>query len=307
MPSLLSPSPSLRGIYAKLLAVVLFATMDAAVKGLANAYPTMQVMFFRALFGFGPLLLAIHFAGGWGTIRSRQPVLQTLRTLVGFCALYGLFWAFPRMQLANVYAILYASPIVITALSLPLLGERVDWRRWLAIVVGFLGVLVVLDPRTGFDVAELVVVGTTILYALWAIGIRLLSRTDHDNATMFYFAALTLAGSSAFCAFDPEMHWTTPTLGGLGWLAAIGLLSGLGQICITRAFRLAPASTIAPFEYTSIVFAFVFGWFVFGEAPSAVLIVGLPLVVGSGLYILAAERKLAREAHAASVGGGPVP
>lgn len=302
-----SPGDTLRGIRSKILAVVLFAGMDAAVKGLDGAYPTMQVMLFRTVFGFLPLLVAIWLAGGFASVRSRQPGLQALRTAIGFCALFGFFWAFPRMPLVDVYAIAYAAPIMMVALSVPLLGESVGWRRWTAVAVGFAGVVIVLDPRGGFDLVAWVVLGATFLYALSMVCVRLLSRTDHDNATMFWFALAVGAVSAVAVVADPATHWRTPDAAGFAWLAAIGVVGGLGQIFITRAFRLAPASVLAPFEYSSIVFAFAFGWLFFAEIPGLSVLLGLPLVIGSGLYILHRERVRARVAAAAVPAAGHEP
>jgi RarD protein len=297
---MLSPrSDVLVGIYAKVAAMMLFAVMDALAKWLGGAYPTLQLMLFRNVVSFLPLLVMIWWAGGWHSIRTRQPWLQAFRVLLGLGSLFTFFWALPRMNFVEVYAIAYAAPIMMTALSVPLLGEHVGWRRWAAVAVGFAGVLVILDPWDGeFGWVALAVAGATLCYALSMICIRRLARTDGDNATMFNFAIVATALSGGLCLADPETHWREPTGIDLAGLIGLGIIGGIAQILVTRSLRLAPPSVLAPFEYTSIIFAFGIGYLIFAESIPLSVLLGVPLVIGSGLYILHRERMRAREAIA---------
>ena len=291
----LSNAPSqtaLHGIYFKLSALVLFCTMDAMVKGLGATYGSFQLMVFRSAVALVPVAVLIWHAGGIRMVRSSRPGLQALRVGVGFGSMFGFFYAFPRMPLVDAYAISFSAPLFMVALSVPILREAVGWRRWTAVGVGFAGVLIMLDPwAIEFHTVSLVILGATFCYSLSTVLVRLLSRHDLDVVTLFWFA---LVGSliSLACAI-PEWKW--PPLLDWVWLLTLGLLGGVAQILITRAWRLAPAAVLAPFDYTSIVLAVAFGYLWFEEEPSSTVWYGLPLVMGSGLYILHRERVRARD------------
>jgi drug/metabolite transporter (DMT)-like permease len=282
---------ALNGIYFKLSALVLFCTMDAMVKALGGTYGSFQLMLFRSAIAMVPVAVLIHRAGGLRIVRANRPWLQAARVAVGFGSLLGFFYIFPRMPLVDAYAISFAAPLFMVALSVPLLGEAVGWRRWSAVAVGFAGVLIMLDPWA-FQVhaVSLILLGATFCYALSTIMVRLLSRHDLDVVTLFWFSAA--ASVVSLIGAIPEWIWPTP-LDWL-WLILLGLVGGVAQILITRAWRLAPAAVLAPFDYASIVLALMFGYLWFGETPSSTVWYGLPLVVGSGLYVLHRERVRAR-------------
>ncbi len=283
---------ALHGIYFKLSALVLFCTMDAMVKGLGGTYGSFQLMVFRSGVALVPVAVLIWHAGGLRTVRSNRPWLQALRVGIGFGSMFGFFYAFPRMPLVDAYAISFSAPLFMVALSVLILGEPVGWRRWTAVGVGFAGVLIMLDPwGIEFHVVSLVILAATFCYSLSTVMVRLLSRHDLDVVTLFWFA-LVCSVISLVCAI-PEWQW--PPLLDWVWLITLGLLGGVAQILITRAWRLAPAAVLAPFDYTSIVLAVGFGYLWFKEEPSWTVWYGLPLVMGSGLYILHRERIRARE------------
>jgi drug/metabolite transporter (DMT)-like permease len=178
------------------------------------------------------------------------------------------------------------------ALAAPILSEAVGWRRWSAVLVGFVGVLIMLEPWTiSVHWLSLLMLAATLCYALSTVLTRLISRYDHDVATIFWFC-LTASIVSLVGAI-PDWKWPSPA--GWFWLCSLGLIGGIGQILATRALRIAPASVLAPFDYSSIVFAVLFGYLWFREDPSPAVWYGLPLVIGSGLYILHRERLRARE------------
>src|SRR5262245_14884603 len=185
------------GIYSKLVGIALFSTMDAMVKELGAHYPTLQLMFFRSLISMLPLLWLIQAAGGWTTLTTRQPGLQLARVVVSFLSLFGFFYLFPMMPLAELYAISFAAPFFMTALAVPMLGERVGWRRWSAVGVGFLGVLIIVQPGSAaFHPLALAGLAVTFCYAMSMICVRRLSRTDSDQTTIMVFsiAAVCLCG-----------------------------------------------------------------------------------------------------------------
>jgi drug/metabolite transporter (DMT)-like permease len=284
----------LLGIYFKLGSLALFCTMDATVKALGGTYGPFQLMLFRSVISMLPLAVVIWRAGGPRIVLSHRPWLQAIRIVAGFGSTFGFFYAFPRMSLVDAYAISYAAPFFIVALAVPLLGEAVGWRRWSAVGVGFVGVLLMLDPWSlSLHTMSLVVLSATFCYSLSTVMVRVVSRYDHDAATLFWFSAVS--GAVALVLGVDAWKWPTPL--DWCWLVAMGLLGGVAQILVTRAWRLAPAAVVAPFDYVSIVLAMLYGYFWFREQPSWTVWLGLPLVIGSGLYILHREQARARERH----------
>ncbi len=266
--------------------------MDAMVKGLGGTYGSFQLMVFRSGVALVPVAVLIWHAGGLKVVRSSRPWLQALRVAIGFGSMFGFFYAFPRMPLVDAYAISFSAPLFMVALSVLILKEPVGWRRWTAVGVGFAGVLIMLDPwGIEFHAVSLIILAATFCYSLSTVMVRLLSRHDPDVVTLFWFAIVGTVISLA-CAI-PEWKWPPPM--DWVWLLTLGLLGGFAQILITRAWRLAPAAVLAPFDYVSIILAVAFGYLWFKEQPSWTIWYGLPLVIGSGLYILHRERVRARE------------
>lgn len=290
--SIIPTHASLLGIYLKVGSLVLFCTMDAMVKALGDTYDAFQLMLFRSAIAMAPVAIIIWRAGGLGSVRPNRPWMQALRIVVAFGSTLGFFYVFPRMPLVDAYAISYAAPLFMVALSVPMLGEPVGWRRWTAVVVGFVGVLIMLDPW-GMEIhaMSLIVLGATFCYALSTVMLRLLSRHDSDVVALFWLSLATSAASLVGAV--PVWVWPTPM--DWVWLVTMGLLGGIAQILNTRAWRLAPTAVLAPFDYTSIVLAVLFGYLWFKEEPSWMVWFGLPLVIGSGLYILHRERVRAHQ------------
>lgn len=277
---------NLRGILLFVMAVFCFAVMDTLIKYVSGSYGTWQIMFFRAFFALAPLAVLIARSGGVAALRTARPQSHILRSLVGVVAVFCFFHAFGHMPLADVYAISFAAPLIITALSVPLLKEHVGWRRWTAVAVGFAGVLIMLRPGAGvIGWTALVALAGTVCYALNILYIRHLSRTETNAAIIFYFMT-TLAVVSGIAMLPA---WVTPSLPDLLLLAALGMVGGVAQILLTQAFRLGAPSLLAPFEYTGMIWATAFGFLVFGDVPDQAIWIGSAVVIASGLYILHLE------------------
>ena len=290
-------SPTVLGIYLRLSGLALFCTMDAMVKALGGVYGPFQLMLFRSAVALIPIAIIVWRAGDLSIVRSQRPWLQAARILAGLGSMSGFFYVFPRMPLVDAYAISFAAPLFMVGLAAPILGEVVGWRRWSAVAVGFVGVLIMLEPwNISVHWLSLVVLFATFCYSLSTVLTRLVSRYDHDAATIFWFC-LFASGISLIGAI-PDWKW--PPLGDWFWLSSLGLIGGVGQILVTRALRLAPASVLAPFDYATIILAVLYGYLWFKDEPSPAVWYGLPLVIGSGLYILYRERVRARE-HALAV------
>ena len=278
------------GIALMLLGTGIFVSMDALVKHLTlEGYPTIQILFFRSCFAFIPVSLFIARSGGIATLRTQRPMGHLMRGVIGLSAMGVIFWAFHSLPISDVVAIMFAAPIFMTVLSIPLLGEKVGPRRWIAVVVGFVGVLVIVRPDAGLDVTQLIVVAGTVLYALALISIRRLSDTEPSATIVFYF---TLAGTVLMASLLP-FGWVTPgTLTDWGLLISVGLIGGTAQLFMTYAIRFAPISVLAPFEYSSMLWAAGFDIVIFSLYPSSATLWGAGIIAATGLYIVHRETQL---------------
>lgn len=275
-----------------LAAILLFAAMDTLIKFLTAGYPVPQLMFVRSLVAF--LLVGgytLWRGGGIAAMRTRRPWGHVWRAFAGLISMGCFFYAFRELPLADVYVLSFAGPLFITALSAPLLGEPVGWRRWAAVVVGFGGVVVMAQPSAGAPLVPVLVgLCAALFYALAALAVRGLSRTETSASIVLYLLLTTTVVSGALTV----PVWTAPTADALGLMALVGVLGAGAQVLLTQAFRRAPPAVVAPFEYTGMVWASLFGWMVFGDLPTAPVLLGAMVIIGSGLYILHRETMVAR-------------
>lgn len=280
------------------LAVIVFTSMDAIIKAVSDTFPTGQIVFFRNLFAFGPILAFMLWQGNV-TFRTRHALGHLARGLFGVSAMYCYFLSYKLLPLSDAIALGLSGPIFLTVLSIPFLGERVGIRRWSACIVGFIGVLVMTRPGAGvWQAAALVPLLGAVFYALAMISIRKLTATEGSGTIVFYFTLFaTLAGlaTAPLGWVDPALAWAWPARGDWLIVLAIGLMGGCGQILITIAFRCAPVSVVAPFDYMALVYGFILGFMFFAEVPDAYLIIGGVIVVASGIYIVHRETVVARE------------
>lgn len=282
-------SSNLAGVAYMLVATVIFVIMDAIVKKMGESYPTTQLIFFRSFFAFIPLAL-ISFRGGIGpAILARDKLGHAKRCIVGVISMGAMFYAYTHMPLADAIAIGFAAPLMITALSVPMLGEKVGPRRWTAVIFGFAGVIIIVKPGEGLIApAALVAIAGAFFYALAAIYVRKLSRTETNSAIIFYF---TLT-ATLLSAITLPFVWVTPTWEDLFWLISIGLIGGVAQNFMTQAFRKAEVSAIMPFEYTALLWGAALGYIIWGHIPGVNMAIGAVIVVASGLYIIFRESNL---------------
>jgi drug/metabolite transporter (DMT)-like permease len=277
----------LTGIALMCCAVASFSCLDTTGKYLNHHIPTTEVVWARYFFAFTLTLLFSNPIRDRALMRTTRPFMQvgrsTLLLLSTALNLFALRW----LQLDEALSIIFATPFLVALLCVPLLGEHVGWRRWTAIIVGFCGVLVVARPGFGgLHPAALLSLGGTVCYAVYVISTRILSRTDSNETTQFY---TNLVGAVAMTAMLPFV-WTPPDgilVGGL--MVLIGALGGGGHYLLIRAHRLAPASTLAPFIYTQMIWTTTLGFVVFGDVPHRWTIIGGLIVISSGLYLLHRE------------------
>ena len=278
----------LAGIVMMLVGIAGFAVMDATIKWLTAEYPVPQVIALRSWFGLPILILLAMREGGLPAMRTGRPLVHVGRYLLVLMLSLSFFWALSSMKLVDAIAIAFAAPIIITALSVPLLREPVGLRRWIAIGVGFCGVLIMLRPGMGvFQWAAMAALGSAVVYALLMVTTRAFKNTESTASLMLY----PQIGISLTGLLMVNYFWVTPTFFDLALFALAGFFGSIGVLCMTHAFRLAPAATIAPFEYTALLWATLLGYLIWGELPDNITLLGASVVIASGLYILYRETR----------------
>lgn len=280
---------NLQGILLMLAAMAVLGLMDATMKQMAAHYPPLQVAALRGLVSL-PFVIAwvVYRERGLGTLVRVRWRWHFARGVLAVVMLTSFIYALGQMPLSETYAIFFIAPLLITAFSVLLLKEPVDWQRWLAIAAGFVGVLIVLRP--GFAAVGLAAVAALVgatCYALNAISVRILGRTDSTAAMTFWFMAMLAIGAGALAL----PGWIPLRAIDAGWLFAMGASGALGQLLITEAFRRAPVSVVAPFEYSSLFWGVLLDLAIWGELPGPIVFAGAAVIVGSGLYLIHRERR----------------
>ena len=279
----------LQGIVSMLAAAAFFAGMDAILKLFAGYYPPVQVSAMRGAASIPFVLLPLVLTGRLRELRPVRWPLHVLRGALGIIMLVTFVYAVRALSLANAYAVFLVAPLLIAALSVPILGERVDRKRWIAILVGLAGVLVMLRPSTaGFvSLGALAAFASATCYAVSAITSRVLLRTDTTVSIVFGF----LVSLTVFAGILAWPGWVALRSDHWGWLAAMGVLGALGQHFIIDAFRHAPASVLAPFEYTALLWGALIDWFAWATLPTLNILIGGGIVVVTGVYLVRRERQ----------------
>ncbi|MBD8695766.1 DMT family transporter [Stenotrophomonas sp. 169] len=283
----LQRSPS-RAVAWMIGAVACFSLMDAGMKQLSTGYPSLQVTFLRGAASLPFVLVWVLASAGPRSLIPRRWGLHLLRGVLGMVMIGCFVFALRDLPLSTAYSIYFVAPLIIAALSVPLLGERVGPRRWVAIGIGLLGVVVVLRPGVdGFiSIPGLMVLVAATAYAIAAITVSLLTRTDTSQSMVVWFLVIMALGAGLLAWSD----WVPMRLADAPLVAGMGLAGALGQIALTRAFQLGEASMIAPLEYTGLVW--VIGWdlLFWQQLPDAWTWSGAAIIVASGLYLLHRER-----------------
>lgn len=283
---------SVRGIACMLTSIAMFAVMDANVKWLSASYPVSQLLFFRSLFSLVPVFIYLTYSGGLQSLKTRHMGGHFARSVIGLVSMGLFFLSFTLMPLADAVAIAFAGPLFITVLSVPMLGEAVGPRRWAAVFVGFLGILLIARPGGDlFTVMALLPLGAALSMAFAMIMVRRLASTESNAAIVFYFAVISTIATGAVMPFQ----WVTPAPADWLPLIALGVIGGTAQLIMTNAYRLAQVAVVAPFKYIAIIFAIIFGFVLWGDVPDSSMLLGAAVVIASGLYIL--HRETVRKAE----------
>jgi len=293
---------TLRGIAQMVTAVFLFSLLNVEVKLLAETYAITQIAFFRNLFALPVAITMVMAHGGPAILRTRHPLGHVWRSLIGLSTMFLIFWSFDLLPLAEATAIWFSGPLFLTVLSVPLLGEKVGVHRWSAVVVGFIGVLVMLRPGSAtFQLAALVPLCAAFGYALAMIAVRQLTRWDPTATVVFYFTVCATLFSGLLAPLD----WRWPDLSDFLLLAATGLTGGVAQHFLTSAYSKAPAALIGAFNYVNLIFATLFGYLIWGEQLGPTLLLGAGIIMASGLYII--YREAVRRRPIEPPGARPIP
>jgi drug/metabolite transporter (DMT)-like permease len=290
----------LLGISLKIASALAFTLMSAGVKLVSERYPIGEVVFFRSAFAIVPLLAWLSWRGDLiNAVRTDDLKGHLLRGIISTSGMFAGFIALSYLPLSDAVAIGYASPLITVVLAALLLKETVRAYRWSAVVIGFVGVIIMLLPHlNGSVMAQSLAGGAGVgaLFALFAaccsagatIQIRRLMARERTGAIVFYFSLLT----TFMGLMTVVLGWRMPNLADAALLVVIGILGGIGQILLTLSYRHADTSLIAPFEYTTMLWAVLIGWFAFSQLPQRTVVAGGAIVAAAGCFVLWRERQL---------------
>jgi drug/metabolite transporter (DMT)-like permease len=280
----------LKAISSMLVAVAAFSGMDALLKLFSEHYPPMEVAVLRGLASLPFMVLPAVLTGRYRDLKPNRFGMHALRGALMVVVLGGFIYAVRALSLANAYSIFLAAPLIVTALSVPLLGDRVDWRNWLAIVIGLIGVITMLRPSASslVTLGALAALLSATAYALSVIALRVITRTDTTTSVVFW----TIGLMTLFAALIAAPQWVPLQHEHWKWLAALGVFGSVGQRLLTEAFRSAPPAVVAPFEYTALLWGILIDWAIWSVLPASRVYVGGGIVIASGLYLIWRERSM---------------
>ncbi|MEO0636533.1 MAG: DMT family transporter [Pseudomonadota bacterium] len=279
---------ALRGIGYSLLGFAVFSAHDVIVKLLGENYSIFQILFFSVLAGFIPMTLAMSMDNKLDNFRPHKPWLVTLRALLNVCGMAAAFYAFTVLPLTQVYALIFATPLLITVLAVPILGETIRLRRGLAVAIGFIGVLIVLRPGSAdLTLGHAAAISVAIFGSAGALIVRKLGRGERTAVIVLYplYAMVVIMG-----VLQPWVYQPLP-LRDLAAMGVVGLMALAGQFLIVMSYRVAPAAVVAPMQYTQILWATLYGFVLFEELPDRWTIIGAAVIILSGIYIVLRETK----------------
>lgn len=281
-----------RGIALRLVAGVCFSVMAALVKLTADSkVPFVEIMFFRSAFALIPVILYIVLLGDFGLLKTARPKVHAIRAAMGGTSMVFIFMGIIYLPLNDATAISFSMPLAATVLSALFLKEHVGPHRWLAIVLGLVGVLVIVHPDPGKLVAHgaiYALVGV-LMSAAVTVAIRQIAATEPGVTITFYFMLLLMIPLAMILPF----YWVTPTPAQALLMLGVGVIGGIGQLAMTMSLRYASVSTLVPFDYSQILWASLIAWTLWSELPSRDTLLGVAIITASGLYIFYRERKVA--------------
>lgn len=300
-------SPS-KSIFYLVAGISVFSIQDVIIKWLSGGYPVNEIVVLRSCTALVTILIIAHLEGGLHLLRTKHFLAHIIRSFIMFCAYISYYLAMAALPLAETVSIFFSGPILITILSVIVLGEKVEIRGWIAVAVGFLGVIIMLRPGSNmFDPAALLGLLSAVFYAIASIMTRSLGKTESGVSMAFYLTVMYIIFAATFTlvinnsAVAPSTHpsveflfrqWRLPTPAHLIFLILVGIIAGTGFYCLSQAYRLAQPSVIAPFEYIAVPLGVIWGYLFFKDALDYQSVAGMLLIVGSGLYIFSRKNGL---------------
>ena len=287
---------AIAGITYMLVGMLILTGMDVVVKIMVQTdFHPIQILFVRGWIVLAIMFAVLPFFGGLRTLKPGRPYALVVRGIIGFLAPYSFFTALKTVPLADATVVFFAAPLLMTGLSPLVLKEKVGPYRWAAVIVGFLGVVVAVNPSaTGMDPMLFMVFLALLAYSALALMGRWLGDTETTFRLVFYFNLGILVVSSVFVAFV----WQPISWEALGGLLAISVMALVGHVLLTKAFVLAPLSIVSPFEYSALLWAAILGYLVFGDVPANTVWIGGAIIAASGMFILYREARLAKKPKA---------
>jgi drug/metabolite transporter (DMT)-like permease len=290
-------SPTTAGVLLKILSTLVFAVMVTLVKLVSDRIPAGEVLFARAFFGIFPVLVWLAWRRELSTaLVTRQPWGHVQRAVVGTISMFCWFASIAYLPLPDATAINYSGPLFGVVFAALLLKERVRIYRWSAVAVGFAGVLIVMWEQlgglgvgdSGRAIGAALSLTSAVFAALAMVTVRSLTATETTGAIVFYFSS----SAAAMALFTIPFGWVVPSVYEAAMLVSAGLCGGVGQVLMTQAYRHAEASVIAPFDYANMIWIVAIAYMVFGDVPTATVILGSLIVVASGVFVMWRERRL---------------
>lgn len=261
-------------------AVFMFSAMDTLAKHMLKSYPMSALMWARYAVHVVVMVALLWPRMGMQLLRTRRPGLQILRGLLLISSTLFFYFALKFLPLAEAAAISFVGPVLTALLSGPMLGDRIAPRQWVAVTLGFAGVMIIMRPGGGvFSPAALFPIATAILFSVYQIITRKLSGREHPYTTLFYTAIVGAMATS----FAAPLHWITPTPLQAFFMLCIGLLGGFGHLLLIRAMEYASPSTLAPFVYSQLLWSTLLAYLAFGDFPDSVTLLGMLVIVAAGL------------------------
>ena len=283
-----APKSYSQGILLMCMGVACLSANDAIAKTLTASYSPLQILFLRNVIALPFTIVIAVFMGGVSSLRSHRPLAHLLRGMLWVLATMLFFTSFIYLALADATALIFVAPFFITLISALFLGEEVGWRRWLAVLAGFLGVLVIIRPGGAtFQLISLLPVVTAFVYALLMLSARWVDVRESVWTLLVY---LTGAGTLLSSLIVP-FFWVPVRFEDVWLFAGIAIFGTAGMTLMTQAFRLAPAVVVAPLDYTGLLWATLFGWLIWRESPDTMTLFGAAIIIASGVFTILREKR----------------
>ena len=279
---------TMQGILLMCAGVACLCANDAVAKALTAGYSPLQILFLRNVIALPVTVFIAVAVGGWPVLRSYRPAAHLFRGVLWVGATFMFFTSFTSLPLAEATALIFVAPFFITLISALFLGEKVGWRRWLAVLAGFLGVLVIVRPGgAAFQFVSLLPVAAALVYALLMLSARWVDPRESVWTLLVY---LTGAGALIGALIVPFV-WIPVRSDDLWLFAAVAFFGTAGMTMMTQAFRLVPAVVVAPLDYTGLLWATLFGWLIWRESPDAATLFGAAIIIASGVFSILREKR----------------